>query len=238
MKWEQNGAVLVIEPAVLHVVLPEFMQRPLPLGMQRNNTWPTSDTERRHWKDLAQRRGEYRLSKGPPLLHDYAPKLRGLFRVAWACRELGTVSWVHANRVVGRRLDDQRAASYIALLSGLGAVEHESHWQRPHSPGPRLPDFLSQLESVIYKTRDVTWDDPVGQEIARQLASNRQLPPWVDVEEYHLLTCVLNAGNDTEIQSAVPMNRNGDRGDSILDEMLHEFSQQHEMHALLESLVG
>jgi len=66
------------------------------------DTWPTTEIERQHWKNLAHRYGKYRLLKAPPPLHDCRPKLRGLFRAAWACRVFGATSWVHVNRIIGR----------------------------------------------------------------------------------------------------------------------------------------
>lgn len=146
--------------------------------------WPVSDTERIHWKKLAELEGRFEL--GEPLRQD-AYIYPEIDRLAAACIEAtaaGELNWMAVNRMAGRRIDSHRGASIIITMLALGALEIKSAdphaWQLPHISTSRTAILSQQLSHELCTTGSLSWDAGIGQILWNEIRSTKyELACWL-----------------------------------------------------------
>ena len=139
------------------------------------STWPVPNDVQRQWQDIKNERGQYRLRD--PLKYHLAeslPSLKDLLRIAATAHARGHISWISANRVVGRRIDSHRAATSLAIFIELGLVESAEHWQARHATTSACSNFVDKLVAELHETGLLEWDSDVGREVATLVARSGQ----------------------------------------------------------------
>ena len=172
-------------------------------------TWPVPKEVQRQWQNIKNERGQYRLRD--PLKYHLAeslPPLKNLLRIAATAYAQGHISWVSANRVVGRRIDSHRSATSLAILIELGLIESAGHWQERHAATSACGNFVDRLVAELHETGLLEWDSDVGREVSTLAARSGQTPHHSWAAEPELLA--LRAALET------PSSTSADRSDGRL----------------------
>ena len=163
-------------------------------------TWPVPNEVRRQWQDIKNERGQYRL-RDPLKYHlaESVPPLKNLLRIAAAAYARGHISWVSANRVVGRRIDSHRSATSLAILIELRLVESAGHWQERHAATRACGNFVARLVAELHETGRLEWDSDVGREVSTLVARSGQTPhhSWAPEPELLALRAALETPRST-----------------------------------------
>jgi hypothetical protein len=166
------------------------------LAVADPSSWPMADSQRAVWlskKECLQplqleEPAEYVLASFP------LAELLGLVKCA---RWRGSASWVMANRATGQIIVARGAASWLALLVGVGGVFAPSHWQRPHDITPDSGEIDARLSRELQRRGSLAWDGESGRWLLGRLAQSidRGETGWVPRPELERLLGLLS---DTE----------------------------------------
>lgn len=147
--------------------------------------WPLSASEREHWNHVKRWQGRFRL--GSALRHASAYNRPDLDRVLAACfyaQSTGSLNWMAANRLTGRKTDSHGGAGLVALLVQLGVLEEPDsegyRWQLSHRAKPAAKTVGQLLADELAKNGVLHWESRLGQEIAARAATAEQNRKWVD----------------------------------------------------------
>ena len=181
-------------------------------------TWPVPNEVQRQWQDIKNERGQYRLRD--PLKYHLAeslPPLKNLLRIAATAYAQGHISWVGANRVVGRRIDSHRSATSLAILIELRLVESAGHWQERHAATSTCGNFVDRLVAELHETGLLEWNSDVGREISTLVARSGQTPhrSWAPEPELLALRSALET----------PSSTSADRSDGDFSDVLYGSSR-------------
>ena len=187
-KWARSGCDKAIYSSLIYIANPYY--------------WPVDDNVVEHWLEIKRRDGNYSLMlehKHP--LADYLPTLREVYAVLLVVEKMSSMNWIRVNRILGRRINDFHAASMMALLVGLGAVNPTSHWQSSHSKGDHLKTQLQRLSNMLIRSVDQTWSSNLGQEVLRELkiSINNIFMGWVETDQFNVLIEELSISNNNDI---------------------------------------
>ena len=163
-------------------------------------TWPVPNEVQRQWQDIKNERGQYRLRD--PLKYHLAeslPPLKNLLRIAATAYARGHISWISANRLVGRRIDSHRSATSLAILIELRVVESAGHWQERHAATSACANFVDRLVDELHETGLLEWDSDVGHEVSTLVARSGQTPhhTWAPEPELLALRAALETPSTT-----------------------------------------
>ena len=162
------------------------------------DTWPVRELIRHEWQNVRRERARYRLRD--PLNYHLAeslPSLKNLLTIAVVSAIRGHISWVSANRVVGRRIDSHRSATSLAILIELGLVEAAEHWQESHRTTSACGQFVDLLATTLRNTGTLEWNSDVGREVATRIERSGHAPhdSWApDLERLALRTALSGPG--------------------------------------------
>ncbi len=217
--WAQNNASPELFSSLLVVADP--------------TTWPVAPEVQREWRKIKSTDGRYRL-RDPLKYHlaEFLPTLKNLLRIAAAAYARGHVSWVTANRVVGRRIDSHRAATSLAILIELGIVEAPGHWQERHVTTNACGDFVGTLVAELHETGCLEWASNLGREVAERIgrAGERPHQSWAPEPELLALraglqrpSAVVTDPSDRNIPDILDQNSRLDEGATTLNPDLQRF---------------
>ncbi len=130
-KWAEKNADKALFQSLLAVCSP--------------NDWPVSHNECQWWSRRKAREGFYNLNINVPRSKQTAIDLDDLFAVALYTYIYGSINWMVANRITGRRIDDQHIISVLGLLVCAGVIIPTGNWQESHQVGARANDFILML---------------------------------------------------------------------------------------------
>ena len=152
------------------------------LAIAHIDGWPTNE-DRKAWRRLAESRGRFQLcfQHNPETL--VLPDPRRLLAGCLYVRQHGYLSWVSANRILMRRVDEQLGGGLLATLVALGVLEAEAeHWQARHSPGPKLREVLSLLQDAFRHGIDFSWQSELGEQLRDAAAKPQPSDCWVTTD--------------------------------------------------------
>ena len=144
--------------------------------------WPTHE-DRNAWRKLIESRGRFHLhfphAPEALVLPDPGRVLAGCLYV----RQHGYLSWVSANRILMRRVDEQLGSGLLATLVALQVLQAEAeHWQLRHAPGPRVNDVLMLLQDACRLGLDLSWDSDLGEQLKGLAAETQPKDCWVTTD--------------------------------------------------------
>ena len=149
-------------------------------------SWAMADWDREQWLHLKERIGRFEF--GCMLRQSAAYERPGLERVLAACvyaGATGSLNWLAANRICGRKLDAHGGAGILGLLVQLGALSEPAsgdfRWQSPHSATPAIGELISLLASELLEMGELSWDGQAGKKLVERARSMRvPSDSWVD----------------------------------------------------------
>jgi len=160
------------------------------LAVAEPNNWLVKDDELLHWLELKRRNAHYSFQF--PHKHSLAaclPTLRDLYAVMVVADNQCSMNWIRINRILGHRMNDQYAATYLAVLISLGALESTDHWQMQHLPGKRLSELIKELSIQLCKQSDINWSSDLGNSYLQDIdhATSYSTLGWVEIDELRTL---------------------------------------------------
>jgi hypothetical protein len=210
------------------------------LAVARVDDWPVSAAQREQWALLAAQKGRFELVLGA-YERDQEPR-PDLDRLLAACRvaiERGSLNWVVANRIMGRRLDAMRGRGLLALAVALGAVSPPEAacgdpWNLPHPVGPRAGEIAERIAAELLVSETLGWDSPLGQAL---LGDALAAPPeglgWVSMEGLAQLL-----GTEAAVAAAEAVDEEEDEEDVIARlRREHRHDVERERHNAIASLL-
>ena len=205
--WAQHDASPELFSSVLSVADP--------------TTWPVPTEVQRQWQDIKNERGQYRL-RDPRRYHlaESLPPLKNLLRIAAIAHARGHISWVSANRIVGRRIDSHRSATSLAILIELRLVEPAGHWQERHDVKGACENFVDRLVTELHETGLLEWDSDIGRKVNTLVAHSGQTPhySWAPEPELLALRAALETRSSTSVEYLDGDSSDVFDGSSPLDE--------------------
>lgn len=153
-------------------------------------SWSMSDQDMEQWLRLKTRLGRFEF--GGTLRLDAAYERPDLERVLAACisaDSVGSLNWMAANRICGRKIDAQSGVGMIALLVELGALAEpevgELRWQLRHPVTPHIRQLIVSLTKQLSDSGDLTWESAIGQELVERAAAAAVKPDsWIDASAF------------------------------------------------------
>lgn len=131
------------------------------LAVATIDSWPTADDDKAMWVDARERDGRFELCFEPrPTYFVLTPDR--VLALALALNDHGTLGWITVNRVLRYQACAHVAGEVLETLCRLGvalAPGGAYAWQLPHTPGPRLNEWVERLSSVIHRAGTADWQD-------------------------------------------------------------------------------
>lgn len=200
--------------------------------------WPINDKLISSWKNLIAKDSEfYHLLRAPQYHGNALPEIRSLFSLIKYAVDTGSLSWISANRVLSRRIDDYHTAIEMAMLVCFGVLDPTCHnWQKRHNTKSEAEDICKHMSSLLPYDQDCSWEGQTGKYLLDIFTLNiatRDLG-WVSVSEMNKL---FHRAPSKSIQASIfDVNLNltteQDRGDTFhsistpLADVIHSDSQQ------------
>lgn len=128
------------------------------LAVAHPQEWPVDADEQVVWQDRKRIHGSYRLPQMPPPPL-YLPSAADFLAASIYLRMTGSIAWTTINRTAQRRLDNQKAASTLALLVGFGLAAPEKHWQCRHLVLPAATAVIARITSDLVRTGRLSWHE-------------------------------------------------------------------------------
>jgi hypothetical protein len=172
------------------------------MAISEPHNWPLNNDERLYWMEIKKTKAHYSLQfpfKYP--LSDCLPSLRDLYAVMVVTHSQSSMNWVRVNRVLGRRVDNQLSATYLAALIALDALQPTDHWQLPHQAGTHLSVLIKELSLHLSKQGDVTWKSDLGQSYLLYMENKKLHYPlgWINKDDFKDLLDLLGSNKTEEI---------------------------------------
>jgi hypothetical protein len=162
------------------------------LAISEPSKWGVEPEEENIWEDRKRVHGRFRLPRLDPPQTLRLPSAAAFVSAAIYLRLTGFIAWTTVNRAAQRRIDDQKAASTLALLVRFGLVAEPTEWHGRYPVLPLasvvIPDILVDLSS----TGRLSWDEGT-------LASIRRGPTIgsVGLFDAHQVEALLAGGDET-----------------------------------------
>lgn len=146
--------------------------------------WPVNKktAEELSYKISAQADTYYLLRE--PKYHECTlPDINNLCKLIGYVKERGTINWIAANRLLGRRIDDYTIVAEMALLVCLGVIEPAFNWQRAHAEASEALEIGNVLSAMLKSDPKSTWSGRAGELLLDTFTINinTQQMGWVDV---------------------------------------------------------
>jgi hypothetical protein len=150
------------------------------------SSWVNLDQNLEEWLHLKARLGRFEF--GATLRLEAAYERPDLERVLAACisaETVGSLNWVAANRICGRKIDTHSGVGMIALLVQLGILAEpelgELRWQLRHTATPHIRQLVVSLKNQLSNSGDLTWESSIGKELLERAAAATVKPDsWID----------------------------------------------------------
>lgn len=152
--------------------------------------WPIYDKLIKEWKyKAAQCSYTYCFLREPKYGESNLPDIRSIYSLIRYAKDNGSISWISANRVLGRRIDDYHTAIDIAFLVCFGIVEPAENWQKLHHVKEEAEDIECKLSMMLHCGQGASWKSPAGDLLLDTftIGINSFDMGWVDVSEVNKL---------------------------------------------------
>jgi len=230
-RWAQVNANEELFSSLLEVCSPTMWQN-------------CQEEEKTYWSNLKIKRGAYRFDGiSRHCLHDKLPSLRDLYRILTSIKNKSDLNWIRINRILGKRIDDNHSASFLAILIALDILSPAQTWQISHLIKNHDVVLKNKLGKELTLQGVLLWNSPLGQELIVKLQEAVDLKNmgWVDLEELKQLTSRLAEDklNLEELKTANTCEYTENEEES-LDEFLDNHQKNdkdNEYLSLIESLL-
>ena len=158
------------------------------LAISEIELWPIAESEKEQWHEVKRRQGTFRL--GTALRHASAYDCPDLDRVLAACiyaKLSGSLNWMAANRLTGRKIDSHGGAGLVALLVQLGVLEEPETegycWQMPHRVTEAAETIGQLLAERLARDGTLQWESDLGKDIIARVRASERTHRWVSATE-------------------------------------------------------
>ncbi len=160
------------------------------MAVAEPSNWPVKYEVVRHWLEIKKKKAHYCLQF--PHKHSLSacvPTIRALYSIIVVAIDQSSMNWIRVNRVLGRRINDQHAATYLAMLIALEVLQPTDHWQLPHLPGKRLLQLAKELSFELCKQGNIPWSNDLGKFLLHNMRHTNchSNLGWVNEEELDAL---------------------------------------------------
>ena len=192
------------------------------------SSWPAGQAERRTWLERLKRGVQYSLAESLRVpLDETVPTFEDVLAAGLWARQQGHVSWMSANRVTGKRVNDRHAASILALLVVFGITRSAEHWQGKHMLANDLQDQLDKMLDHAF-VEGGGWPKQLIA-LAGDSAIHQRYLGWI--QEQDMDSLLQKVGGAEGVDRGIDRKPSGDQSD-ILAEM-----KQRARRARLDELV-
>ena len=154
------------------------------------DVWPVNDktAEELSYKISSQDNTYYFLSE-PNYQSCSLPDIQSLLSLVRYVNERGSINWIAANRVLGRRLDDKKIVAHLALLVCLGIIYPAHNWQSSHKVVENNSEFDHTLYTLLRSDQYPAWSSRVGEFLLDTFTINinTKQAGWVNVSTINKL---------------------------------------------------
>jgi hypothetical protein len=175
--WVQRNANQELRESLYYIATPD--------------EWPINDKLIRPWKNKIEEEAEsYYFLREPKYIDSNLPDIRSLYALMKYAVDTGSLSWISANRVLSRRIDDYHTAIEMAMLVCFGVIDPSyNNWQKRHNTKPDAEDICRQLSSLLPYEQDSSWEGKAGEFLLDIFTLNitTQDMGWVSVTEINKL---------------------------------------------------
>lgn len=158
------------------------------LAISEIEVWPIAESEKEQWREVKRRQGTFRL--GTALRHASAYDRPDLDRVLAACiyaKLSGSLNWMAANRLTGRKIDSHGGAGLVALLVQLGVLEEPEaegyRWQMPHRVTEAAETIGQLLAERLARDGTLQWESDLGKDFIARVQAADRTRRWVNATE-------------------------------------------------------
>jgi hypothetical protein len=168
VRWAQTHASADLFERLCRIVEPEF--------------WPVSDPMRTRWRSEVAT--EITPGQGMALtdrIDVQSVDLRNLLAVAHVAKCYGSMNWVRANRVIGKRLDASAGIGAVGALMLLDVLHESSEWSGAQDTREGSFDVFKPLWCQLRRGGGVSWEDDEGQSLLIRVENRAQdsASPWL-----------------------------------------------------------
>lgn len=152
--------------------------------------WPVNNKSAQELKyKIKQQADTYHLLKEPKYIGSSLPDIRSIYALIRYAKDNGSINWISANLVLGRRIDDYHIAVDIAFLVCFGALEPAYNWQMLHKAKGDVTDIENKLSNMLHCGQGADWKSPAGEFLLDIFTININVNDmgWVDVSALNSL---------------------------------------------------
>lgn len=133
--------------------------------------WPVSDRLKDRWAPRITAAHDTEVEPTlPPKLDVSAVDLKALIATGYVARSFGSINWVRANRVLGRRLDASTGVACVGLLMLMGVVRPSKQWWVSQAVKEVFPPIFKSIWRLLNEREHITWEEPDGESLQERLA--------------------------------------------------------------------
>ena len=173
--------------------------------------WPVNNKSAQELKyKIKQQADTYHLLKEPKYIGSSLPDIRSIYALIRYAKDNGSINWISANLVLGRRIDDYHTAIDIAFLVCFGALEPAYNWQMLHKAKDDVTDIENKLSNMLHCGQGADWKSPVGEFLLDIFTININVNDmgWVDVSSlnslFHNAPTLISSSN---VQASQPTEK-------------------------------
>jgi hypothetical protein len=162
------------------------------LAISEPSKWGVGPEEEDIWHNLKRVHGKFRLPRPDPPQTLRLPAAAAFVSAGIYLCLTGSIAWTTANRVAHRRIDDQKAASTLALLVSLGLAAEPTEWHGRYLALPLASVIISNILVDLSSTGRLSWDEGTLHSIRREPAIGS-----VSAFDVRQLEAILAGGDET-----------------------------------------
>jgi hypothetical protein len=200
-------------------------------------SWSHHDALNSIWQSKKDEHGYYHLEAEPPSFTvKKKPSMASLLAIAKYANQEGRMSWVLANRIIGRRIDHRGAVLPMAILIGLKVIAPQEHWQRGHKVDVGLSQVISILSNELHDQGALSWNSQSAsflKNTIRESLSNNHLG-WLEFYDKNTILEIIESDYEGEELTLLPNTEAGLQ--SGLDKVLADFKETRANEKLQEVL--
>ncbi|MBV5327182.1 MAG: winged helix-turn-helix domain-containing protein [Chlorobium sp.] len=169
--------------------------------------WPVHNVQAEELKyKIKQQADTYYFLREPKYVGSSLPDIRSIYALIRFARDNGSINWIAANIVMGRRIDDYHTAVDIAFLVCFGVVEPAYNWQMLHKTKDDVTDIENKLSNMLHCGQGADWKSPAGEYLLDIFTININVNNmgWVDVSSlnslFHNAPASISSANEQALQ--------------------------------------
>ena len=152
--------------------------------------WPVHNAQVEELKyKIKQLADTYYFLREPKYVGNSLPDIRSIYALIRYAKDNGSINWIAANLVLGRRIDDYHIVVDIAFLVCFGALEPACNWQMLHKAKDDVTDIENKLSNMLHCGQGADWKSPAGEFLLDIFTININVNNmgWVDISALNSL---------------------------------------------------